>query len=73
MAQKQLEETSGSLDNLIKAYVVKNDKMVQSKVALLQSQAASLRNLEVQMKQLATNLKSSPHGALPSDTHQKGQ
>ena len=36
--------------------------------AVIQSQAASLRNLEMQLGQLANDMKTRPQGALPSDT-----
>ncbi|XP_062103125.1 uncharacterized protein LOC133814145 [Humulus lupulus] len=36
--------------------------------AVIQSQAASLRNLEMQLGQLANDLKNRPQGSLPSDT-----
>ncbi|XP_062075567.1 uncharacterized protein LOC133779647 [Humulus lupulus] len=42
-------------------YIVKNE-------AIIQSQAASLRNLENQVGQLANELRNRPHGTLPSDT-----
>lgn len=41
--------------------MVKND-------ALIQSQAATVKNLENQMGQLATEFRNRPQGALPSDT-----
>ncbi|KAG8501049.1 hypothetical protein CXB51_003148 [Gossypium anomalum] len=47
-------ESSNSLENLLKAYMAKND--------------ATLRNLENQVGQLATELRNRPQGALPSDT-----
>ncbi|XP_062114466.1 uncharacterized protein LOC133825555 [Humulus lupulus] len=52
---------SSSLESLMKEYMVKND-------AVIQSQAASLRNLEIQFGQLANELKNRPQGTLPSDT-----
>ena len=54
-------EASNSLENLLKAYMAKND-------ALIQSQAATLKNLENQMGQLATELRNRPQGTLPSNT-----
>ncbi|XP_062093732.1 uncharacterized protein LOC133799748 [Humulus lupulus] len=42
-------------------YISKND-------AVIQSQAASLRNLETQLGQLANELRNRPQGTLPSDT-----
>ncbi|KAG8503704.1 hypothetical protein CXB51_001644 [Gossypium anomalum] len=48
------DESSNSLENLLKAYMAKND--------------ATLRNLENQVGQLATELRNHPRGALPSDT-----
>ncbi|XP_052876221.1 uncharacterized protein LOC128282046 [Gossypium arboreum] len=47
-------ESSNSLENLFKAYMEKND--------------VTLRNLENQVGQLATELRNRPQGALPSDT-----
>ncbi|XP_062093785.1 uncharacterized protein LOC133799807 [Humulus lupulus] len=52
---------SSSLENMLKEYIVKNEAMIQS-------QAASLRNLENQVGQLANELRNRPHGTLPSDT-----
>ncbi|XP_062118923.1 uncharacterized protein LOC133832623 [Humulus lupulus] len=52
---------SSSLENMLKEYIVKNEAMIQSQVA-------SLRNLENQVGQLANELKNRPHGTLPSDT-----
>ncbi|KAG8485852.1 hypothetical protein CXB51_019166 [Gossypium anomalum] len=54
-AQKPAQaESSNSLENLLKAYMAKND--------------ATLRNLENQVGQLATELRNRPQGALLSDT-----
>ncbi|XP_062114007.1 uncharacterized protein LOC133825020 [Humulus lupulus] len=52
---------SSSLESLMKEYMAKNDVVIQS-------QAASLRNLEIQMGQLANELRNIPQGTLPSDT-----
>ncbi|XP_062094211.1 uncharacterized protein LOC133800271 [Humulus lupulus] len=52
---------SSSLESLMRDYMAKND-------AVIQSQAASLRNLEIQLGQLANDLKNRPQGSLPSDT-----
>ncbi|XP_062075621.1 uncharacterized protein LOC133779716 [Humulus lupulus] len=52
---------SSSLENMLKEYIVKNE-------AIIQSQAASLRNLENQVDQLANELRNRPHGTLSSDT-----
>ncbi|XP_062089289.1 uncharacterized protein LOC133795851 [Humulus lupulus] len=52
---------SSSPENMLKEYIVKNEAMIQS-------QAASLRNLETQVGQLANELRNRPHGTLPSDT-----
>ncbi|XP_024046569.1 uncharacterized protein LOC112100926 [Citrus clementina] len=49
-----------SLEALIKNYIVKNE-------AVVQSHAASLRNLENQIGQLATTLSNRPQGSLPSN------
>ncbi|XP_060973937.1 uncharacterized protein LOC133039131 [Cannabis sativa] len=58
--QPQGSQTS-SLESLMRDYMAKND-------AVIQSQTASLRNLEVQLGQLANDLKNRPQGTLPSDT-----
>ncbi|XP_062085761.1 uncharacterized protein LOC133791869 [Humulus lupulus] len=58
--QPQGSQTS-SLENLMRDYMAKND-------AVIQSQAASLRNLEIQLGHLANDLKNRPQGSLPSDT-----
>ena len=50
-----------SLESLIKEYMAIND-------AVIQSQQASLRNLEVQVGQLANELRNRPLGKLPADT-----
>ncbi|XP_062113789.1 uncharacterized protein LOC133824824 [Humulus lupulus] len=52
---------SSSLENMLKEYIVKNEAMIES-------QAASLRNLENQVGQLANELRNRPRGTLPSDT-----
>ncbi|XP_062093867.1 uncharacterized protein LOC133799894 [Humulus lupulus] len=52
---------SSSLENMLKEYIVKNEAMIQS-------QAASLRNLEIQVGHLANEMRSRPQGSLPSDT-----
>ncbi|KAA3473721.1 retroelement pol polyprotein-like [Gossypium australe] len=54
-------KASNSLESLLKTYMAKND-------ALIQSQAATLKNLENQVGQLATELRNRLQGALPSDT-----
>ncbi|XP_062103056.1 uncharacterized protein LOC133814058 [Humulus lupulus] len=60
-APQQQAMQSSSLENILKEYIVKNEAMIQS-------QAASLRNLENQVGQLANELRNRPHGTLPSDT-----
>ncbi|XP_060974163.1 uncharacterized protein LOC133039315 [Cannabis sativa] len=50
-----------SLESLMRDYMAKND-------AVIQSQAASFRNLELQLGHLANELKARPQGSLPSDT-----
>ncbi|XP_062080885.1 uncharacterized protein LOC133785683 [Humulus lupulus] len=52
---------SNSLESIMRDYMAKND-------AVIQSQASSLRNLEMQLGQLANDLKNRPQGSLPSDT-----
>ncbi|XP_062118827.1 uncharacterized protein LOC133832506 [Humulus lupulus] len=58
--QRQIMQ-SISLENMLKEYIVKNE-------AIIQSQAASLRNLENQVGQLANELRNRPHGTFQSDT-----
>lgn len=48
------------METLMREYMAKND-------AIIQSQAAALRNLEVQMGHMANELKNRPHGTLQSD------
>ena len=58
----QAQYTSGtSIESLIQEYMAKNDVVIQS-------QQASLRNLEVQVGQLATELRNRPLGKLPANT-----
>ncbi|XP_062118641.1 uncharacterized protein LOC133832293 [Humulus lupulus] len=52
---------SSSLESLMKEYMAKNDVVIQS-------QAASLRNLEIQLGELANDLRNRPQGTFPSDT-----
>ncbi|KAL5568444.1 hypothetical protein UlMin_025019 [Ulmus minor] len=62
--QQQKPQTSeflSSMESLLKEYMARND-------AVIQSQAASLRNLENQVGQLANELKNRPPGTLPSNT-----
>ncbi|XP_062089707.1 uncharacterized protein LOC133796249 [Humulus lupulus] len=60
-APQQQAMQSSSLENMLKEYIVKNGAMILT-------QAASLRNLENQVGQLANELRNRPHGTLPSDT-----
>ena len=48
--------------------MAKNDALMQNQSAMIQSHAASLRNLENHMGQLANALNSRPQGSFPSDT-----
>ncbi|KAL5564001.1 hypothetical protein UlMin_033748 [Ulmus minor] len=57
----QTSEFPSSMESLLKEYMAWND-------AVIQSQAASLRNLENQVGQLANELKNRPPGTLPSNT-----
>ncbi|KAL5568453.1 hypothetical protein UlMin_025028 [Ulmus minor] len=57
----QTSEFPSSMESLLKEYMARND-------AVIQSQAASLRNLENQVGQLANELKNRPLGTLPSNT-----
>ncbi|XP_062100162.1 uncharacterized protein LOC133806042 [Humulus lupulus] len=74
-SRPQQGESSKSLESLLKAHLVNNEAfmskfdayMVKTN-AIIQSQAASLRNLENQAEQLANELRNRPQGSLPSDT-----
>ncbi|KAL5583639.1 hypothetical protein UlMin_016081 [Ulmus minor] len=57
----QTSEFPSSMESLLNEYMARND-------AVIQSQAASLRNLENQVGQLANELKNRPPGTLPSNT-----
>ena len=57
----QTSEFPSSMESLLKEYIARND-------AVIQSQAASLRNLENQVGQLANELKNRPPRTLPSNT-----
>ena len=57
----QTNEIFSSLESLLKEYMARND-------AVIQSQAASLRNLENKVGQLANKLKNQPPGTFPSNT-----
>ncbi|KAL5568112.1 hypothetical protein UlMin_024687 [Ulmus minor] len=57
----QTSEFPSSMESLLKEYMARNDTVIQS-------QAASLRNLENQVGQLANELKNRPPGTLPSNT-----
>ncbi|XP_038902511.1 uncharacterized protein LOC120089170 [Benincasa hispida] len=56
---------SSSLEALLKQYIEKND-------AVMQSQASSIRNLEVQMGQLAAELRNRALGMMPSNSEAPG-
>ena len=49
------------MESLFQEYMQRND-------ALLQSQAASIKNLELQMGQIANDISRQPKGTLPSNT-----
>ncbi|EOY16728.1 Uncharacterized protein TCM_035607 [Theobroma cacao] len=54
-------EKNPVLGNVLMQYMAKND-------AIIQSQVASLRNLETQMSQLINDIKNRPQKTLPNDT-----
>ncbi|XP_038899815.1 uncharacterized protein LOC120087043 [Benincasa hispida] len=64
-AWDQLVESTSSLETLLKHYIEKNE-------ANKQSQSSSLRNLEVQIEQLAIELKKKTPGTLPSSLGTSG-
>ncbi|XP_061345310.1 uncharacterized protein LOC133291129 [Gastrolobium bilobum] len=57
-------EPSSSIESLLKEYM----SIIQNQSAMIQSLVASLRNLEIQMDQLASDLSNQPQGSLPSET-----
>ncbi|XP_038889363.1 uncharacterized protein LOC120079279 [Benincasa hispida] len=56
---------SSSLESLLKQYIEKND-------VVMQSQVSSIRNLEIQVGQLATELRNRTPGTLPSNSEAPG-
>ncbi|WP_217833224.1 hypothetical protein, partial [Picosynechococcus sp. PCC 7002] len=52
---------SSSMEALLKEYMQKND-------ALMQTQASSIRNLKLQLGQIAGEFKTRQKGSLPSNT-----
>ncbi|XP_021284056.1 uncharacterized protein LOC110416390 [Herrania umbratica] len=60
-ARPQIPEKKSQLEELLLQYISKTD-------AIIQSQGASLRNLETQVGQLANSINNRPQGSLPSDT-----
>ncbi|XP_038885789.1 uncharacterized protein LOC120076081 [Benincasa hispida] len=58
--------STSSLETLLKQYIKKNE-------AIRQSQASSIRNLEVQIGQLAIELKNKAPGTLPSSSEAPGR
>ena len=54
------------METLIRGYMKRND-------ALLQSQATSIRNLELQMGQIAIDFSERPQVFLPSNTEMSNQ
>ncbi|XP_038891676.1 uncharacterized protein LOC120081070 [Benincasa hispida] len=61
----QTSSSGSPLENLLKEYIAQND-------ALLKSQASSIRNLEIQVAQIASELKNRQPGVLPSNTETPG-
>ncbi|XP_061348807.1 uncharacterized protein LOC133294174 [Gastrolobium bilobum] len=58
---RQQADTSISLESMLKDYMIMSD-------AIIYNQAASIKNLETQVGQLAEALRSRPQGTLPSNT-----
>ena len=52
----------------MREYMAKNDAIIRNQSEMLQTQAASLRNLENQVGQLTSALNNRPQGTLQSDT-----
>ncbi|XP_061336907.1 uncharacterized protein LOC133283987 [Gastrolobium bilobum] len=58
---RQQSDNSSSLENMLKDFMARND-------ATIQSQSASIKNLENQVGQLVDAMRSRPVGTLPSNT-----
>ncbi|XP_061344027.1 uncharacterized protein LOC133290002 [Gastrolobium bilobum] len=58
---RQQSDTSNSLESMLKDYITRSD-------AIIHNQAASIKNLETQVGQLAEALRSRPQGTLPRNT-----
>ncbi|XP_061361020.1 uncharacterized protein LOC133304948 [Gastrolobium bilobum] len=58
---RQHTDTSSMLEGMMKDYMTRSD-------AIIHNQAASIKNLETQVGQLAEALRSRPQGTLPSNT-----
>ncbi|XP_017974473.1 PREDICTED: uncharacterized protein LOC108661554 [Theobroma cacao] len=63
-----ISEKKPTMEDLLRQYMTQNDNIIQSQIALIQSQAASIQNLETQVGQLTNLLDNRPQGTLPSDT-----
>lgn len=63
-----LRPVQSFLQLMMKEYISKNEQLFHRNEQLIQSQESSFRNLEVQMGQLTTDLRSRPLGILLSNT-----
>lgn len=66
-SQQQVAPTQSLLELMMKYYIQRNDQLLQRNEQLIQGQTSFFRNLEVQMGQLATNLRSCLIGTLSSN------
>ena len=57
-----------SLKKMIKEYIVMSEDRKSHTEDLVQSQAESIKNVEIQIGQLACEIKKQAHDTLPSDT-----
>lgn len=64
----QRPSSSNALENMMKEFMASQKEYMAKNDAVVQSQAASLRSLEIQVGQLALELKNSSTGTLPSNT-----
>lgn len=66
--QQSQAETTSSVDYLVKDFMVINNQLLNRNDKLIQSQASSIRNLEVQVGQLTSVFQNCPIGRLSSNT-----
>ena len=68
--QSQPEEKISALEEAMLQLVNNTNQFMTKTKTQLQSQASSIRNLEVQLGQLSSNINNYPQGALSSNTEE---